>query len=72
MLAEDGDNYMTILLTYNWFWLLLFGSVGLAALIVLLVIVYQLMCIVYHLARIADALERITEYHWKGETKEAT
>ena len=24
---------MTALLTYNWFWLLLFGSVGLAALI---------------------------------------
>ena len=56
---------MTALLTYNWFWLLLFGSVGLAALLLLLLIVY-------HLARIADALERITEYHWKGETKEAT
>ena len=45
---------MTALLTYNWFWLLLFGSVGLAALIVLLIIVYQLM-------RIAAAIEYLAQ-----------
>jgi hypothetical protein len=43
---------MNTLLTYNWFWLLLFGSVGLAALLLLLLIVY-------HLARIAKAIERL-------------
>jgi hypothetical protein len=43
---------MTNLLSYNWFWLLLFGSVGLAALLLLLLIVY-------HLARIAKAIERL-------------
>jgi hypothetical protein len=43
---------MTTLLTYNWFWLLLFGSVSLAALLLLLLIVY-------HLARIAKAIERL-------------
>jgi len=41
---------MTALLSYNWFWFLLFGSVGLAALLLLLLIVY-------HLARIARSIE---------------
>ena len=43
---------MTALLTYNWFWFLLFGSVGLAALLLLLLIVY-------HLARIARSIEKL-------------
>lgn len=43
---------MTALLTYNWFWLLLFGGFGLAALLLLLLIFYQLV-------RIARSTERL-------------